>query len=118
MNNKGFGLIELLGSLVVLGLILGIGLYSARGTLSTSLTTLDQVSEKQIYDMAEIYVIENGVTWVNSDDEYTCIDVYQLVNMGYFEYDEVSGYKDKKIKIVRDSNTKVINSRKLVDICE
>ena len=118
MNNKGFGLIELLGSLVILGLILGIGLYSARGTLSTTLTTLDQVSENEIYDMAEIYVMENGVTWINSNDEYTCIDIDWLVDMGYFDENEVSSYKDNFVKVVRDSNTKVINNRLLVDVCE
>lgn len=118
MNNKGFGLIELLGCLVILGLIFGIGLYSARGTLSTSLTTLDQVSENEIYDMAEIYIMENSVTWINNDIEYTCIDIDRLVDMGYFEREEVSGYIDKFVKVVRDSSTKVINSTKLVDVCE
>lgn len=118
MNNKGFGLIELLGCLVILGLIFGIGLYSARGTLSTSLTTLDQVSENEIYDMAEIYIMENSVTWINNDIEYTCIDIDRLVDMGYFKREEVSGYIDKFVKVVRDSNTKVINSTKLVDLCE
>ena len=118
MNNKGFGLIELLGCLVILGLIFGIGLYSARGTLSTSLTTLDQVSENEIYDMAEIYIMENNVSWINNDIEYTCIDIDRLVDMGYFKSDEVSGYIDKFVKVVRDSSTKVINSTKLVDVCE
>ena len=117
MNNKGFGLIELLGCLVILGLIFGIGLYSARGTLSTSLT-LDQVSENEIYDMAEIYIMENNVSWINNDIEYTCIDIDRLVDMGYFKSDEVSGYIDKFVKVVRDSSTKVINSTKLVDVCE
>lgn len=118
MNNKGFGLIELLGCLVILGLIFGIGLYSARGTLSTSLTTLDQVSENEIYDMAEIYIMENSVSWINNDIEYTCIDIDRLVDMGYFKWEEVSGYIDKFVKVVRDSSTKVINSTKLVDVCE
>ena len=118
MNNKGFGLIELLGCLVILGLIFGIGLYSARGTLSTSLTTLDQVSENEIYDMAEIYIMENNVSWINNDIEYTCIDIDRLVDMGYFEREEVSSYIDKFVKVVRDSSTKVINSTKLVDVCE
>ena len=118
MNNKGFGLIELLGCLVILGLIFGIGLYSARGTLSTSLTTLDQVSENEIYDMAKIYIMENNVSWINNDIEYTCIDIDRFVDMGYFEREEVSSYIDKFVKVVRDSSTKVINSTKLVDVCE
>ena len=38
--------------------------------------------------------------------------------MGYFEREEVSSYIDKFVKVVRDSSTKVINSTKLVDVCE
>ena len=118
MNNKGFGLIELLGCLVILGLIFGIGLYSARGTLSTTLTTLDQVSENEIYDTVEIYLMENGGRWINDSEEYSCVSIDRLVDMGYFEREEVSSYIDKFVKVVRDSNTKVINSTKLVDVCE
>ena len=118
MNNKGFSLIELLGSLVILGVILGIGLYSARGTLSTSLTIFDQVSENEIYDAAEIYLLENGGRWTNNGEEYTCVSVSSLVDMGYFEYDEVTNYRDKYVRVVRDSITRVISNRELVDFCE
>ena len=118
MNNKGFSLIELLGSLVLLGLILCIGLYSARGTLATSLSTLIGVSENEIYDTAEMYVLGNPVTWIKDTEEYTCLTVTDLVDAGYFEENEVLSYKDNKIKIVRDEHTKVVNNIKLVDICE
>ena len=118
MNNKGFTLVELLGSLVMLGLILGIGLYSARGTLSTTMTTLNNVSMNELYDTAEIYVIENNNTWFNNLEEYTCVMVDELVDKGYFDEDDVSSYKGKFIRIVRDNVTKTISSRKLVDVCE
>lgn len=117
MNRKGFTLVELLGSLAILGLILGIGLYSVRGTLSSSLTTLNSVSENELYDTAEIYVMENSISWINDFEEYTCVTIDELVDKGYFEQDEIEDYKDKLIKIVRDSNTKVVNNRKLVDYC-
>ena len=118
LNNKGFSLIELLGSLALLGLILCIGLYSARGTLSTSLTTLDNISENEIKNAAEIYVIENPVSWVHDGDEWSCITTLNLVDKGYFGDSEVTSYKDKKIKIIRDSSSKVITSVVIVDSCE
>lgn len=118
MNNKGFGLIELLGSLVIFGLILGIGLYFMRGTFSTTLTTLNKVSENEIYDTAEIYLMENNVFWINNGMEYTCIDIDMLFEMGYFKNEEISDYKDKFVKVIRDGNTKVISDRILVDVCE
>lgn len=118
MNNKGFSLIELLGCLMLLGIILGIGLYSAKGTLATSLSTIDQVSENEIYDAAEVYVLEYSASWINVGDEYTCLTVEDLVDAGYFDYSEVKLDVYKKIKIIRDSNTRVINSVKFVDNCE
>ena len=118
LNNRGFSLIELLGSLALLALILCIGLYSARGTLSTSLITLDSVSENEIKNAAELYVIENPVSWINDGNEWTCIKTFDLVDKGYFDDNEVTSYKDKKIKLVRDSISKVITSVLIVDSCE
>jgi len=118
LNNRGFSLIELLGSFAVLALILCIGLYSARGTLSTSLTTIDNISENEIKSTAEIYVIEHPVTWIYEVDEWTCITTSNLVDKGYFDDSEVSSYKEKEIKIIRDSRSKVITNVLIVDSCE
>ena len=118
MNNKGFTLVELLACLALLGVVLGIGLYVTRDTLSTTLTTLTDVSEKEIYDTAKIYVLENKVEWKNAQVEYTCITVNNLVEKGYFDFDEITSYKDKKIKLERDKQSKVIDSVRFVDSCE
>ena len=119
MNRKGFTLVEMLGCLVLLALVLGIGLYSARGTLATSLSTLTSVSENEIYDASRIYILENSTTWINiNNDEYTCFMVNALVDKGYFEYNDVSEYRNDFIKIVREPGTKVIQSIKIVDSCE
>ena len=118
MNRKGFTLIELLGCLALLGLILCIGLYTTRGTLSTALSTLTDVSEIQISDAAQLYITENKTKWINDGEEYTCITVKNLVEMGYFEEGEVTTYKDKMIRVVRNPKTRVINSVKIVDVCE
>lgn len=118
MNRKGFSLIELLGCLLLLGIILCIGLYSTRGTLATALSTLTDVSKNEIYDAAKMYVLEYDANWIDDGEEYTCLTVKQLVDSGYFDDDEVTIYKDSKIKIVRDTKNKVISSVKMVDVCE
>ena len=118
MNRKGFTLIELLACLALLGAILGIGLYVTRGTLATTLSTLTDVSEKEIYDAAEMYILENKTTWINNGEEYTCITVDNLIEKGYFDAEEVTTYRDDMIKVVRNQNTRVIKSIKLVDVCE
>ena len=102
MNRKGFTLIEMLGCMLIMAIILGIGLYSARGTLATSLSTLTNISENEIYSASKIYVLENGVNWINDGTEYTCITIDNLVEKGYFDEDEVLSYKDEIIKIERD----------------
>ena len=117
MNRKGFSVIELLGCLVILGVILCIGLYSARGTLATTLSTLTNVSVNEIYSATETYVLENKITWINDDVEYTCITVSDLVDSGYFKENEVLTYKDDMIRVIRDSNTRVITSIKLESDC-
>lgn len=117
VNRDGFTLVELLGSLAILGLILCIGLYATRGTLATAISTLTDVSSKQIYDAAELYVMENKTHWINNGEEYTCLTVRNLVDAGYFEEEEVTTYQDSMIRIVRESKTKVINSIRLVDNC-
>lgn len=118
LNRKGFTLFELLASLIVLGVILGVGFYLARGTLATTVDAMNGVGEREVYDAAELYVLENNVSWINDGDEYTCLMVDQLVDMGYFDSGEVSDYQDRKIKVVRNSVSKVISDVKFVDVCE
>lgn len=118
MNNKGFSLIEFLGCMALLGIILCMGLYCARGTLATSLSTLTDVSTNEIYSATETYLSENKIIWTNEEEEYTCLTVKNLVDAGYFSDDEVDSYKDDEIRVVRDSVTKVIDSIRLVDSCK
>ena len=118
MNRKGFSLIELLGCILLLGVVLCIGLYSTRGTLARSFSTLNQISEKEIYNTSEMYVLENNVKWSNGNIEYTCLSVRDLVDKGYFDYSNVEEYIDKDIKVIRDNVTKVISSVNIVDVCE
>lgn len=118
MNKKGFSLVELLGALVLLGIILCIGLYSSRGTLATTLSTLTNVSTNEIYSAAKTYVLENEVDWIVGDEEYTCLTVTDLIDAGYFDENEILSYKNDKIKIIREGKTKVITYTSLVDDCE
>ena len=117
MNRKGFTLIEFLGCMALLGVILAIGLYVTRGTLATALSTLTDVSVSQIYNATDAYIIENQTSWINDGEEYTCIKIKQLVDAGYFENDEVINYKNKSVRVVRETKTKVIESMGLVDDC-
>lgn len=117
MNRKGFTLIEFLGCMALLGVILAIGLYITRGTLSTALSTLTDVSVSQIYSATDTYIVENQTSWINDGEEYTCIKVKELVDAGYFDNDEVINYKNESVRVVRDAKTKVTKSMSLMDDC-
>ena len=117
MNRKGFTLIELLGCFAILAVVLGIGLYSTRGTLATTLSTLTGASENEVFNASSAYVLEYSQTWINEDIEYTCLNVKNLVDAGYFDESEVVEYEDYTIKVVRDPKTKVINKISFVESC-
>ena len=117
MNRKGFTLIEFLGCMALLGIILGIGLFVTRGTLSTALSTLTDVSVSQIYKATDSYILEKHISWNNDVDEWTCVKIKELVDAGYFDNDEVIDYSNESVKVVRDIKTKVIKSMNLVNVC-
>ena len=118
MGRKGFTLIELIGCLALMGIILCIGITATKDSLAISLSSLTDVSESQIYNAAELYVLENKTKWINDGSEYTCLTVINLVDAGYFDDGEVTTYKNKFIKMIRDPKTRVISSKEIVDECE
>ena len=119
MNNKGFSLIEMLGCIALLGIILCISLFVNRKTLATSMTTLNNISNNQIYNASMSYVMEQKVSWINyNNNEYTCISVNDLIDYGYLNSNNVSDYKDNIVKVEREPITKTINDVLFVDICE
>ncbi len=120
MNRKGFTLIEMLACLAILGLVLGIGLYATKDTLATTFVDLNKVSDNEIFDTAEVYVQEYPRGW-NTDtqgNEYTCLDVKELVDYGYFDETDVGSSFDKIVKIIRNMSTKVVIDRDYNESCE
>jgi len=115
MNRKGFSLIELLACMALLGLILSIGLYLSKDTLSMAATSLNGITDNEIFDSAQIYVVEENVLW---NDGYTCVMVSELVDNGYFDSNEVADINDKVIKLTRNEKTKVITNVYYVDECK
>ena len=113
MNNKGFTLVELLVSLMLIGIFSVALVYFVSGTLSTAMTQIDDISDNQVYEASKSYVIENNL-FKNSD--YVCITVRNLVDYGYL--DNVSDdLKSKMIMVTRDSISKVIQTVKYVTEC-
>ena len=92
-----FSLIELLGCLALLTMLLLVGIYSAKDTLATTFSTFIGISENEIYSATKMYINEKQVNWLLDEVEYVCITMNELVDYGYFDYDEVEEYMERKI---------------------
>lgn len=115
MNKKGFTLVELLASLVILGVIIVIIVHVSSGTLATSSLQIDRISDNHIFDAARSYVMEQSVTF--NDDGYVCVSVNDLISYGYFDNTIEDNLKSKIIKVSRNNTTKVIESIYYVNGC-
>lgn len=120
MNRRGFTLIEMLACLAVLGLVLGIGLYATKDTLSMTVNSLNKVSDNEVFDAAELYVSEVNSNWNidNQGNEYTCVLIGNLVDFGYFNEEEVEDIINNKVKITRNINNKVVINTNYALDCE
>lgn len=89
MNKKGFTLVELLATLVILAVIIGIVLISSTGGFSNAKDKTEEVFVKTIKDALEIYIDSDGrnlnfnnqVCTINKNipgtDDYRTVKVYK-----------------------------------------
>ena len=94
MKRKGFTLVELLATIIVLAIVLSITLYSIIRIINSTKEKSYQVTIKNIEEHANDYLLENSERLfflthnANSEDdkyEYQCVTVKNLVDYGYLE---------------------------------
>ena len=115
MNNRGFTLIEMLGCVLLLGLVLCIGLFVNKKNLTTSLASLTNKDEL-IYEAAKNYVIDKDISF--NDNNYACVDVADLVMNGYLNKSFVKNNYGKTVKVVRNNKTKFITNAYYDEYCD
>ena len=59
MNNKGFTLVELLATIMILALIAGISMISYSGYLNRSKDKTEEIFKKNIYDYIDAFITSN-----------------------------------------------------------
>ena len=127
-NKKGFTLVEVLATVVILGIISGIGITLYLNTINKSKEKSRQLAVSNIKDAAELYSKEQDNNWKNNYNadaiivnQYTCATVIELINKGYFNKDffENEAYgninNNTYIQIIRDIDNKSNFEVKIMD---
>ena len=124
MNKKknGFTLVELLATIIILGIILSVIGYITLNVINKSKDNTYKVTINEIESNANNYLIENNnrLFFVADKDfkkEYQCVTVENLVDYGYLDKNIVKSdvAKNKKVElddyiyVERDINTKTVN---------
>lgn len=121
LKKKGFTLVELLATIIVLGILIGITIYVTTSVIGRSKKKSYQVTISQIEKNGNNYLIENSnrlffLTNSTKEYEYQCVIIENLVDYGYLDNNITdSNYTDDDkvslsdyIYIERDIKTKSI----------
>lgn len=109
MNKKGFTLIEILASLVIIGLISGIAIGGTTMYLDKTRQQAYDAMVKTLYAAAESYIIERGV--LVSEVNGLTLDSSTLISNGYIKEleDPKSGGENQQctgsVNVQRRKNT-------------
>lgn len=126
-NNKGFTLIELIATILVLALILGITIYVALNVIKKGKEKTYNITKNEVETNADNYLTENNQRLFylikDEDTEYQCITVENLIDYGYLDNDVTKSLIDEHqnvkpsdyVYIERDINTKAITKTEYVD---
>ena len=101
LNKKGFTLVELIATIVVLALVVSISAYAITNIINSAKVKNYELLIKNIKDASETYYQEckySNNSGITCDDTVTLQD---LVNYGYLKG---NGTKDDKMKIVNPKN--------------
>ncbi len=125
-SRSGFTLIELLATITILSIIISIVIYVAISVVGKSKDKSYNVTINNIETSANQYLLENSkelffvALATNNDLEYQCIQVRNLVDMGYFDNNIVDSLVsdddtvslDDYIYVERNNSSKTINRTK------
>ena len=85
MKRKGFTLVELLGIIVILGLLILLALPQISNVVKSSSSKTDAATLDIILDAAKLYVDDNTSKYERSNGVTYCISLEELVNHNYLK---------------------------------
>ncbi|MDO4394681.1 MAG: hypothetical protein Q4C23_01705 [Mycoplasmatota bacterium] len=107
MNNKGFGLTELIGYTALLGIILLLGITVSVKSSSTAISKIRNVTTGEVKESAKKYITENPSIW--EEKNTICIPVTELIEKKYLAEMNEQEMRNKSIEITRNKNHKLKN---------
>ena len=121
-KSKGFTLFELLGTIIILGIIASITtavvLNANKEAEKQSVLITDQSLKIAARDLVNEILIPNNYEWyIDPEDEtreYICFTAQALVNYGYLEKKQVKD-PNQLIRVTRDKNTFVFINEMIVN---
>ena len=112
-KKNGFTLVELLSTVVILGVVLSVTVYIVMKNINKAKDNADLITYNNIKSVAKVYTDEVASYWNIKDDyEYSCISLGNMIEIGYFDENIINKSdkfsKDTMLKVVRDKDSKVI----------
>ena len=112
-KKNGFTLVELLSTIVILGIVFSIAIYLVVKNINDAKNNTELITYNNIKSAAKVYNDEVASYWnVKDDYEYSCISLGNMIEIGYFDENIINKSdkfsKDTMLKVVRDKDSKVI----------
>lgn len=82
MNKKGFTLIEIIATILVITVLTLLIVPNILNSVNNKRKDISSTAKQMIYDAADIYVNENEATYPAEDDAVYCIKLETLVDSG------------------------------------
>ena len=98
INKKGFTLVELLATILVLSIVVSITMYIAINTVNKAKQKTYQITIANITNNADNYLTENSNRLFFVPDgsyEYQCITVNNLIELGYLDSEVLNSKVDE-----------------------
>ena len=112
-KKNGFTLVELLSTIVILGIIFSIAVYLVVKNIKDAKNNAELITYNNIKSAAKVYNDEVASYWnVKDSYEYSCISLGNMIEIGYFDEKDINENdkfsKDTMLKVIRDKDSKVI----------
>ena len=126
LNKKGFTLIELLATIIIISIIFTITISVVNVEVNKAKKKSQELTIQNIEKQAINYISEemNQSIWTensaNTNSEYQCITIQNLIDAGYLKQSDIEKNKDiisseMYIEVIRNKKNKVIISQTLVN---